>query len=98
MIVPMQPSLIAEPFSDTNWLFEPKWDGYRAICYYGEIRFISRRKPRSHEPVSRLRAINVRADSVIIDGKLVAIDDNGIPCFDELRKSRRSFTIHAITR
>jgi len=88
----MQPSLVAEPFSDTNWLFEPKWDGYRAICYYGQsrIRFISRRNNDLTNRFPELRAIDLRADSATIDGEIVAIDEDGLPCFDELRKSRRS--------
>jgi len=45
MMVPMQPSNYPQAFSDSGWLFEPKWDGYRAICNYdnGGVRFISRR-------------------------------------------------------
>ena len=35
----------------------------------------------------------MRADSAIIDIEIVAIDDNGVPCFDELRKSRRSCAV-----
>ena len=29
----MQPTLRKAPFSGDAWLFEPKWDGFRAICY-----------------------------------------------------------------
>jgi len=93
--VPMLPSLVAEPFSDSKWLFEPKWDGYRAICYYREsgIRFISRRNNDLTKRFPELQAIDLRADSAIIDGEIVAIDEDGLPCFDELRKSRRSCAV-----
>jgi len=91
----MQPSTVAEPFSDPNWLFEPKWDGYRAICYYEQdrIRFISRRNNDLTKRFPGLQGIDVRAESAIIDGEIVAIDDMGLPCFDELRKRKRSCSI-----
>src|SRR5689334_18347521 len=91
----MQPSNVAEPFSDPNWLFEPKWDGYRALCYYDEssVRFISRRNNDLTKRFAELEKIAVRAHSAIIDGEIVAINDAGLPCFDELRKRHRSCSI-----
>ena len=29
---PMLATLVKEPFDDPEWLFEVKWDGYRAIA------------------------------------------------------------------
>jgi len=91
----MQPSNHARPFSDPNWLFEPKWDGYRAICYYnnGGIRFISRRNNDLTKRFPELQSIKVRATSAIIDGEIVAIDEQGLPCFDDLRRSRRTCAV-----
>lgn len=92
VIVPMQPSTFAQPFSDPGWLFEPKWDGYRAICYFNHrrVRFISRRNNDLTKRFPELQALEVIADSATIDGEIVAIDDQGLPCFDELRKNRRA--------
>jgi ATP-dependent DNA ligase len=43
-IILMEPTNFAQPFSDPKWIFEPKWDSFRALCYFGEsIKFISRR-------------------------------------------------------
>jgi len=83
VIVPMQPSNVAEPFSDSHWLFEPKWDRYCAIRYYAEsrVRFISRRNNDLTKRFPELQTIDLRADSAIIDGEIVAIDDDGVPCF-----------------
>jgi len=33
VVRPMLPTLLKEPFSNPDWLFEPKWDGYRVICF-----------------------------------------------------------------
>lgn len=37
---PMLPTPAKLPFSDPQWLFEPKWDGYRALCFFhnGQVR------------------------------------------------------------
>jgi len=44
MFQPMPLSRRAEPFNDPDWLFEIKWDGFRALLYSDSdgIRLISR--------------------------------------------------------
>ena len=32
-IKPMPATLVDEPFDDPDWLYEVKWDGYRAVSY-----------------------------------------------------------------
>src|SRR5437899_6450812 len=52
-IQPMLATLVDEPFNDDGWLFEIKWDGYRALAYLEDggraggaearkVRFVSR--------------------------------------------------------
>jgi ATP dependent DNA ligase domain len=89
-----RPSGFSRPFSDPKWLFEPKWDGYRAICYIDQsVRLISRRKNDLTKRVPELQNIQVKADTAIIDGEITAIDEEGLPRFDELRKTRRSCAV-----
>ena len=35
---------ITEPFDSPDWLFEIKWDGYRAVAFFenGKVRLVSR--------------------------------------------------------
>ncbi len=33
VIHPMLATLVDEPFDNDDWLFEIKWDGYRAIAF-----------------------------------------------------------------
>jgi bifunctional non-homologous end joining protein LigD len=90
----MQPSNLAQPFSDPKWLFEPKWDGYRALCYFGEtVKYISRRKNDLTKRFRELESILIKAESALIDGEITAIDEDGLPCFDELKKRRRTCAI-----
>jgi hypothetical protein len=43
-VEPMLPTLTAKPFSDPGWLFEPKWDGWRTLCFVcdGRVHLVSR--------------------------------------------------------
>ena len=39
-IKPMLATLVDKPFDEPGWLYEVKWDGYRALVYLnnGEVR------------------------------------------------------------
>jgi ATP-dependent DNA ligase len=58
--------------SDPAWLFEPKWDGWRTLCFVrdGKVHLVSRRKSNGKGLFERLEALNVegmvmkRKDSV----------------------------------
>src|SRR5215471_9785519 len=43
-VQPIIPTWRKEPFDDPEWLFDFKYDGFRALCYIeqGRCRFISR--------------------------------------------------------
>ena len=40
----MLATLVEEPFDDPQWLYEVKWDGYRAVAFIndGRARLVSR--------------------------------------------------------
>jgi len=46
---PMLPMLVNKPFSDTGWLYEPKWDGWRTLCFLrdGKAELVSRKAEES---------------------------------------------------
>src|SRR5262245_64904640 len=93
-IEPMLPTTIKLPFSDPDWLFEPKLDGFRALCFLkdGKVRFISRRRRNFTERFPELQEIVslIRAKTAILDGEIVVLDRNGKPSFDALRYRQRS--------
>jgi len=94
VVEPMQPTLSKEPFSNPGWLFEPKWDGYRAICFLknGEVRFVSRNRKSLTERFPDLQRISksIKAAVAILDGEIVALDRSGVPCFDALRSRKNT--------
>jgi bifunctional non-homologous end joining protein LigD len=74
----------------SDWLYEVKWDGYRALCFIekGKVRMISRRgnamNPQFPETAKAIEEA-VKADTAIIDGEIVAFDENGVPSFQLLQ-------------
>jgi len=88
-VSPMLPSLAERPFSNPNWLFEPKLDGYRVIATVQnrEVHLNSRRGlDCSNEYPWLLRALHQQpfADA-IFDGEIVALDAEGRPSFQLLQ-------------
>jgi bifunctional non-homologous end joining protein LigD len=89
-VEPMLPTPIKLPFSDSDWLFEPKLDGFRALCFLkdGKVRFLSRNKRNLTKRFLELREISslIKARTAIIDGEIVAIDKDGMAKFDGLSR------------
>ena len=50
-VPPMLATLVDKPFDAENWLFEVKWDGYRAIaiCNKSKVSLISRNNKSFNE-------------------------------------------------
>jgi bifunctional non-homologous end joining protein LigD len=87
---PMLATLGTQVPSGSEWLYEVKWDGYRALCFIegGSVRMLSRRgnkMEKQFSPVAAALAQSVKADAAIIDGEVVALDDNGNPSFQRLQ-------------
>ncbi|HVG13384.1 MAG TPA: hypothetical protein VM935_00435, partial [Chitinophagaceae bacterium] len=80
----MLATLVDEPFDSDDWLFEIKWDGYRALTYLSgdEVQMISRNNKPFEEkyfPIAEaLKALQLEA---VLDGEIVAIDDKGLANF-----------------
>jgi len=88
-ISPMLPSLTERAFSNPNWLFEPKLDGYRVIATVEgrDVRLSSRRGLDCSNEYPWLVAALQRQPyrEVIFDGEIVAVDENGRPSFQLLQ-------------
>lgn len=85
----MLATLVDEPFDDEEWLFEIKWDGYRAIADWDKkkLQFYSR------NGLSFLEKFSVVADSLqklkhaaVIDGEVVLLDEDHKPNFQKLQQ------------
>lgn len=89
-IKPMLATLVDKPFSDPDWLFETKWDGVRAVCFIksGKARFVSRNQIEMTAQYPELANItdSLRASTAILDGEIVALDENGVSRFQLLQR------------
>ena len=93
-IHPMLATPVGEPFDGSDWLFEIKWDGYRAIAFIadGKLRLVSRNQNELTERFPELKDLPkfVHAKSAILDGEVVALDDQGRASFT-LMQQRTGF-------
>ena len=93
-IYPMLATAIEKPFDNPDWLFEIKWDGYRAVAFIddGRVRFVSRNQNDLTGQYPELATLPkfVKARRAILDGEIVALDDEGRPSFS-LMQQRTGF-------
>lgn len=76
-----------KPFDDEDWIFEIKWDGYRAIAdVTGDLQLYSRnglsflgKYPSIEEGLTK------QQHAMILDGEIVAYDASGNPSFQSLQ-------------
>ena len=89
VIQPMLATLVDDPFSNPEWIFETKWDGFRSVCFVknGKSRFVSRNQiemtPQYPELAKTAKQID--AKEAILDGEIVALDKDGMPRFQLLQ-------------
>ncbi|MEP6735108.1 MAG: DNA ligase D [Chryseolinea sp.] len=87
-VAPMLATLTDKAFDDLDWIFEMKWDGYRAIA---EINGKSI-KLYSRNGLSFIDLYPIVADELtkikgkfVLDGEIVILDDDGKPSFQKLQ-------------
>ena len=89
LIHPMLATLVDYPFSNPEWIFETKWDGFRAICFIrnGKSRFVSRNQIEMTPQYPELAGVakQIDAKEAILDGEIVALDRDGMPRFQLLQ-------------
>ncbi|MGX5689769.1 DNA ligase D [Arcticibacter tournemirensis] len=90
-IKPMLATLVDEPFDDPDWVYEVKWDGYRALAFIkgGEVELMSRNKKSFNEKFYPLYHIlkqwNINA---VFDGEIMVLNDKGVSNFSSLQNWR----------
>jgi bifunctional non-homologous end joining protein LigD len=89
-IHPMLATSVEEPFDDPDWLFEIKWDGYRAIAFIakGKVRLVSRNQNDLTDQYPELHnlAASIKAETAILDGEIAALDDDGRSSFSLMQQ------------
>ncbi len=79
-IKPMLATLVKEPFDDEEWLFEVKWDGFRAFAFLNqnkiELKSRNNLSLNSKFPII-IKDLQKIKEKVILDGEIVVLDPHG---------------------
>lgn len=87
-IKPMLASVTKNPFDDKDWLFEIKWDGYRAIAEVNrdDVNLYSRngidfseRFPAIYQALKKIK------HDAVLDGEIVLLNEKNLPDFQKLQ-------------
>jgi len=88
---PMLATPVDQPFDDPKWLWELKWDGYRALAQIdpeGHVALVSRNgqdfTPKFPELANLAEAFSERP--LLIDGEIAVLDAHGKPSFGALQE------------
>jgi bifunctional non-homologous end joining protein LigD len=89
-IYPMLATSVEEPFDDPEWLFEIKWDGYRAVAFItdGKLCLVSRNQNELTAQFSELHSLPdfIQAGSAVLDGEIAALDEHGRSSFSLMQQ------------
>jgi bifunctional non-homologous end joining protein LigD len=89
-IKPMLATLGKLPADDKRWAHEIKWDGVRAIAYSrpGELELHSRNLKDITAQYPELGRLNraLSSHEAVLDGEIVAFDEDGRPSFEALQR------------
>src|SRR5215467_2843555 len=81
-----------EAFDHADFVFELKYDGFRALAYVdaGSCRLVSRKNHvyKSYTPLCEWIGKHLRAGDAVLDGELVCLDEEGKPQFNRLLRRR----------
>ena len=90
-VKPMLATLVNEPFDDPDWIYEVKWDGYRAVSYInkGTVSISSRNNKSFEGKYYPIAAVMEKwSINAVLDGEIVVIGKEGKANFSALQNWR----------
>lgn len=88
-VTPMAAVAVKQLPEGPEWLYEVKWDGYRALILKDGTRV--QIQSRNHKDLTGMypgvaaAALTLTAAQVVLDGEIVALDESGRPAFQALQ-------------
>ena len=98
-ITPMLATSTKEPFDHPDWLFEVKWDGYRAVAEIrdGNVSLYSRNGVSFNQKFAPIAdSLEKFTFDAVLDGEIVVVDDRGHADFQMLQDYRKTGRGHLI--
>src|SRR5262250_393078 len=84
---------LPEAFNHDDWVFEIKYDGWRALAFVddGNVRLVSRKNHmyKSFPDLCITMADCLKIKNAVLDGEIVFLGDDGRPQFYELMRRRK---------
>lgn len=89
-IKPLEPVMVDSIPDGPEWLHQVKWDGVRILTYFddNEVRLFNRKlneRTRNYPEVTDITSY-CTAQSVILDGEVIALGSDGKPSFHEVMR------------
>jgi len=87
----MLATLMDKPFDEKGWIYEIKWDGYRAVALMnkGSVNILSRNNKSFNEKFYPLfDALTKWKINAVIDGEITVLNDKGVAHFGSLQNWR----------
>ena len=95
---PMLAKVAEASFSDKDWFFEVKWDGFRAIAYIEESFSIkSRNEKELKDTFPELQELKKLAKNIVVDGEIIVMRE-GKPDFQSLLERGKAVSEGEIQR
>jgi DNA ligase D-like protein (predicted ligase) len=89
-IKPMLGRLTRQPFDSPDFIYELKWDGWRALAFIedGTFRLVSRNGKDMTAQFPELSDIvsHIKTGPAVLDGEIVCLDENNRPSFNRLQQ------------
>lgn len=90
----MLATLVDEPFDDPAWLFEIKWDGFRAVCTIDAKGALKLESRNGLDLLARFPQLAGLADAfesvpIVVDGEVVSLDSKGRSSFQRLQEAQK---------
>ena len=95
----MLATLVDKPFDEPGWIYEIKWDGYRAVAMInkGKVNLISRNNKSFNEKfypvVDALKKWNINA---VIDGEVVVLNEKEFQISDHCKTGEAKLMAHLL--
>ena len=92
-IKPMMAKLTDEPFDGEDWIYELKWDGYRAIAAVqkGQVMLYSRSgKSYGEKYPPIVESLKKLGQDAVLDGEIVVLNEEGYASFQQLQNDQNT--------
>ena len=95
---PMLAKVAENAFSDKDWIFEVKWDGFRAIAYIEQpFNLKSRNGKELKNSFPELQELTKLANNIVVDGEIIIMRE-GQPDFQSLLERGQAVSTGEIQR